>query len=89
MVFAMMKQTMLTVISTAGTVAPMLSQIIVLNANAITKNIAKLDFFIQWLEMVIATMKQTIFIVTLMEMIVAENQPLQTFVLTVHVLTVS
>ena len=89
MVFAMMKQTMLTVISMAGTVAPILLQIIVLNANAFTKNIAKLDFFIQWLEMVIATMKQTIFTVTLMEMIVAENQPLQTFVLIVHVLTVS
>ena len=85
----MMKQTMLTVISTAGTVAPILSQIIVLNANAFTKNIAKLDFFIQQLEMVIATMKQTTFIVTLMEMIVAETQPLRIFVLTAHVLMVS
>ena len=85
----MMKQTMLIVISTAGTVAPMLSQIIVLNANAFTKNIAKLDFFIQWLEMVIAMMKQTTLTATLMEMIVAKTQPLQTFVLTAHVSMVS
>ena len=85
----MMKQTMLTVISMAGTVAPILSQIIVLNANAFTKNIAKLDFFIQQLEMVIATMKQTTLNAALMEMIVAETQPLQTFVLIVHVLMVS
>ena len=85
----MMKQTMLIVISTAGTVAPMLSQIIVLNANAFTKNIAKLDFFIQQLEMVIAMMKQTTLTATLMEMIVAKTQPLQTFVLTAHVLMVS
>ena len=85
----MMKQTMLTVISTAGTVAPILLQIIVLNANAFTKNIAKLDFFIQQLEMVIATMKQTTLNAALMEMIVAETQPLQTFVLIVHVLMVS
>ena len=85
----MMKQTMLIVISTAGTVAQMLSQIIVLNANAFTKNIAKLDFFIQQLEMVIAMMKQTTLTVTLMEMIVVETQPLQTFVLTAHALTVS
>ena len=85
----MMKQTMLIVISTAGTVAPMLSQIIVLNANAFTKNIAKLDFFIQQLEMVIAMMKQTTLPVTLMAMIVAETQSLQTFVLTAHVLMVS
>ena len=85
----MMKQTMLTVISMAGTVAPILLQIIVLNANAFTKNIAKLDFFIQQLEMVIATMKQTTLNAALMEMIVAETQPLQTFVLIVHVLMVS
>ena len=85
----MMKQTMLTVISMAGTVAPILLQIIVLNANAFTKNIAKLDFFIQQLEMVIAMMKQTTLTATLMEMIVAKTQPLQTFVLTAHVLMVS
>ena len=85
----MMKQIMLTVILTAGIVAQILSQIIVLNANAFTKNIAKLDFFIQWLEMVIAMMKQTTLTVTLMAMIVAETQQLQTFVLIAHVLMVS